>query len=119
VTPAEAKAKLARMMEQRGETVRIVNVDFGTGAEDTCDARAVVTGFAAHELVAGVDLGERDVLVYADDVTLSTPIVEGTIIILRRATAEETTMSVSEPPDTSTHRMAGVLIAYAIKAKGG
>lgn len=78
-----------------------------------CKVRALVTGFRADELVGGINQGDRDVKVWADDVTLDDGIHDGDLVIL--PTGEHLT---AVNVDAYTHRVGDDLIVWELTATG-
>ena len=114
VTAAPSRAMYAREMEARGEVVTVRRtVPNGPPIEVT--ARAIVTGFQPEELVGGINVGERKIILFAEDLERKgfpiPPRSNDRILVRDRA------LNVIEV-DGSTHLYAGVLNAYEIRASG-
>ena len=105
-----------RQEMRKGEIITLRRNDFDAGVQ-TCKARAIVTGYQPDELVGGIDQGARKVIIFADDVTFATPLVEGDQILLREGQPGAKTLTI-EDADDSTHRIAGDLIVYEVTARG-
>jgi hypothetical protein len=106
----------ARQFEQRGEEVTIRRiVPNGTAIQVT--VRAIVMGYDPEELVAGINQGDRKILLSYEDLiekNFPVPLREGStdrVIVRGRA------MIIAEIDD-STHRAAGTLNAIQIRATG-
>lgn len=112
--PSRIKDEWREKMRE-GEIIKLVHDDF-YAAQQTSSVRALVSGYRPEELVAGIDLGTRRVVAFADDVTGGAP-KEGDTIILRDGTAEMKPLTI-DSVDDSTLRVAGVLVCFIITASG-
>ena len=80
------------------------------------ECRARIVGYAPSELAAGITVGERVVILAADEVAASgfpLPFKKASDRIVVRGTALTVTQV-----DDSTRRVAGQLIAYELRASG-
>lgn len=79
-------------------------------------ARARVTGYEAKELVGAVVQGDRKVIVYADDLIdngLALPVTTNDLLVL--SSGKQLAIVAA---DDQTRKVAGVLIALEIQARG-
>jgi hypothetical protein len=117
MTSAEALAMYRRQLEQNGETVTIRRY---TGTGETrphvdWPVTARVKGYQPQELLAGIDQGDVNVIVLADDLdgsTITEPLVKGDSVIIRGR--ERAIMAV----DDNTRRIGATLIAYDLQCRG-
>lgn len=117
MTPADALAMYRRQLEQNGEAVTIRRYT-GTGETrpfDDVPVTARVKGYQPQELLAGIDQGDVNVIVLADDLdgsTITAPLVKGDSVIIRGR--ERAIMAV----DDNTRRIGATLIAYDLQCRG-
>jgi head-tail adaptor len=106
----------SRQMEQRGEEITIRRIVPNQPPVEA-HVRAMITGYDPEELVAGINQGDRRVLIpYADLVAsgLPLPLREGStdrVIVRGRA-------MIIAAIDDSTHRVAGTLNAVQLRVTG-
>lgn len=81
------------------------------GAPDV-EARAKVSDFSEAEIVAGIQEGQRKLIVFASDVTWAEPLREGDLAILETGELYINTV------DDERRRVDGTLIAYEVTASG-
>lgn len=117
MTPAETKESYIRALNAAGETIKIRRyVGVGTSRVPTdTDVRARVTGYAASELTATIQQGDRRIIMLVDDLVdagFAVPVTANDKIMLRG------TMISIVSVDDSTRRIQGMLIAYEIQARG-
>lgn len=117
MTPDSVKSSYARMIDRAGETVYIrrytgvapprVATNYGV--------RARVVGYEPKDLVGNIQQGDRKVIILADDLA-------GTALTLPLLVSDKVVVRGKElaiiAPDDSTRRIAGVLIAYELQARG-
>ncbi|MCQ8781717.1 phage head closure protein [Mangrovibrevibacter kandeliae] len=113
--PARAREEWRQKM-RTGEIVVLQRNDFDAGAQEEM-VRAIVSGYSADEVVGGVDVGDRKIQIFAEDVTFADGIREGDQIVLRPVTPSARTLRVASVDD-STHRVSGILLAYELVATG-
>ncbi len=112
MTPGEALAAYRTSIAVTGESITLRTFT-GTGAARTAadiTVRARVRGYAPAELVGGITQGDREIIVLAADVTTA-PKKGDQVIVRGRALTIEAV-------DDSTRRLAGVLMAYVLTARG-
>lgn len=118
MTPTQVKSTYRRLIDVHGETVALRRYS-GTGDARTStdySVKARVVDFEPHELVGGIVQGDRNLIVIAEDVTASgiaLPLVATVDKVVVRG-KELAIKSV----DDNTRRIAGVLVAYEIRAGG-
>jgi hypothetical protein len=113
VASAPGRQAYADYVNRRGETV-VVRRRTG-GAVIDAPARARIDGYSPAELVAGINQGDRRVLVLVEDLEKA-----GWPLPLRRLdrlVIRGRELNV-EDVDDNTHRHAGVLAAYQVRATG-
>lgn len=109
----DARAAYRHSIAVTGETVTLRTFT-GVGASRTgadVSVRARVRMFEPAQLVGGLQQGDRELIVLAEDVP--TPPKKGDQVIVRG-----TTMTI-QAVDDSTRRLGDVLLAYVITARGG
>jgi hypothetical protein len=117
MTPEGVKAMYRRHMDAEGEYVTIRRYT-GSGVNRPrfdAQARARVINYAENELVGTIIQGDRNVILYADDLYASQfamPVTPNDKIIIRGR--ELSIVAV----DDSSRRVNGVLIALEIQARG-
>lgn len=117
MTPEQVKATYRRMLDQVGEPITLRRYT-GTGASRPyfdAPVQARVTEFEAHELVGGIQQGDRKLIVLAQDLFDAQwpappkkddkAVVRGKVLNI-------------EAVDDSTRRVATVLVAYEIVVRG-
>jgi len=113
---APTPATYSRLVEQRGEEITIRRI-VPNSPPIEAHVRAMVTGYDPEELVAGINQGDRKVLIpYADLVAsgFPLPLKEGAtdrVIVRGRA-------MIIAAIDDSTHRVAGTLNAVQLRVTG-
>ena len=113
---APTRASYAREFNQRGETVTVTRlVPNQPSIQKT--ARAIITGYEPDELIGGINQGDRKIILSAEDLETAgfpLPLKENSTdrVIVRGRTLMIAAI------DDSTHRVAGVLNAYQIRATG-
>lgn len=115
MTPAHARAMYARQIAAHGENVTFRRTVANAPAIEKT-VRVRVTGYSDAELVAGVSIGDRKIILTAEEAEktgLPVPLRKGTDAFIVRSTK----LTV-EAVDDSTRRINGVLIAYEIRASG-
>lgn len=105
MTPAMAKAALARQLRAHGEQISLVR-----SAGTFPDLWARIMGFDPDELTAGIDQGSRKVILEAEGLAIEP--AKGDFLLIRGR--KLAILSV----DSDTRRLAGEIIAYEIEAKG-
>ncbi len=107
---ASTIAEYRRAFALVGETVSIRR---GTSGSATATAvRARVKDYAADELVGDIAQGDRRIIIMAEDVPLAPPLAKGDRLVVRGQPM------VVQVVDDNTRRVAGVLIAYEVRARG-
>lgn len=117
MTPEACKATYRRMLNMAGETVQIRRY---TGAGTSrpradIDVIARVVDYDPEDLVGTIQQGDRKIVVLAEDLIgagISLPLTIADKVVVR---GRELTIFA---PDDSTRRVAGVLIAYELQARG-
>ncbi|TPL40692.1 hypothetical protein [Mesorhizobium sp. B2-4-6] len=119
MTPNEVKADYRAFLAEAGDTDVVIRRYTGSGADrpftDTPSLLARVVGYDPKELVGPIQQGDRKVIVFADDLVdagFELPVRRGDKVVVR---GEELNI---EAADDSTRRVAGVLIAIEIRARG-
>lgn len=115
----EIRASYRRAFADVGETVTLKRL--GGSLEAQVLARPV--GFEPQEIAAGVDQGERKLLVLAEDVEAAVTAgtwaaAGGDLIVKNDRITMRGRMLVVQRSDDSTRRVAGVLMAYEVRAMG-
>lgn len=111
-----------RMLRRLGESVTLRRLT-GTTSQTAVDATvtARVTGYRPQALAGGIQQGDRELIVLAEDLVAAgwpVPPKKGDRIILRPdADGVGETLTV-QAVDSSRRRVGGVLIAYEITARG-
>lgn len=111
------KAAYRSALNERGETVTIRRYT-GLGANRPrfdVECMAVVTGYAAEELVGSIVQGDRKVILLTEDLIdaqFAIPVTKHDKVVVR---GDELQIIA---PDDSSRRVAGVLIAYELTARG-
>lgn len=117
MTPAQARGMYLRAMESHGETVLLRRVNPSPAAPTEVSVRARITGYAPHELVGGINQGDRKIIILAEDVEAS-----GFPLPLRGNSIDKVVFRGKTPGiitvDDSTRRIGDTLIAYEIRATG-
>jgi hypothetical protein len=116
MTAAAYRALYRRQLEQTGETVTLRRVN-SSGPPTDVPVLARVAGFSPQELVGGVNVGDRKIIILAEDVETSgfpVPIKAGGTDKIMVRGKSLTILDV----DDSTRRIAGTLVAYEIRASG-
>jgi hypothetical protein len=117
VTPDQAKASYRRLISVAGETIAIRRMNAPPAEPIEVLVRAHVSGYQPHEMIPGRQIGNRRVIVLAEDVEAS-----GFPVPLRTGGSDKAVvrgkMLNINVVDDSTRRIAGVLIAYEIVAVG-
>lgn len=115
MTPAHVRASYSRALALAGETVTLRRVNASPAAPTDHQVRARVVGYQPEELVGGIQIGDRKVILLAEDVPGSfLPFLLGgrdKIVVRGKALNVESV-------DDSTRRVAGELIAYELRVKG-
>lgn len=117
MTPAEVTDAYRRALAVAGEVVTVRRY-VGTGASRPiveAEVAARVTGYGASELAGNIQQGDRKVLVLADDLVrrqFPGPLKAGDKVVVG---GRELTIVF---PDDQTRRVAGVLVAYELQARG-
>ncbi|TDR89122.1 hypothetical protein [Enterovirga rhinocerotis] len=109
------QAQMRRAIEKTGEVLTLRRVVPNAPPIEK-QVRGRVMGYAPDELAAGISIGERKVILPADEVEASgfpTPLRKGTDRIVVRGTH----LTIVEVDD-STRRIGGELVAYEIRASG-
>jgi hypothetical protein len=115
MTPAHARAKWRRRIHRDGEMITLRRVT--PQGTTNYQVKARVLGYQPDELIGGINQGDRKIYILAEDVEKAgfpAPFKIGggdTVVVRGRA------MNIGVVDD-NTHRIAGVLIAYQIKATG-
>src|SRR5262245_41326063 len=110
MTPAECRESYRENMDAVGETIairRFTGVGVGRVPHDT-NVRARVTGYQERELVAGIQQGDRRIIVLLEDLEaagFSLPVMPTDKVMLRGHMISILTV------DDSTRRIQGELIA--------
>jgi hypothetical protein len=115
MTPGEAKQMYRAQVHTHGETVTLRRVNTAPAPATEVTLPANVRGYRPEELVGGIGLGHREVLILAEDVDrvgFPAPIRRNDRIVVGG-----TALTVTDV-DVHTRRVAGVLIAYDIVATG-
>lgn len=116
VRSAPTKDAYAREMDTKGDAVVVRRVLTGGSTQDGI-ARAIVTGFQPEEIAGGIVYGERRVMLFADDLIAQNWPVPPRVndrILIQGGTRNLNILTV----DDETHRFAGELFAYEIRAAG-
>jgi hypothetical protein len=104
-----------RQLLAHGETVTLRRVNASPAAPTEHQVRARVTGYQPEELVGGIQVGDRKVIVLAEDVPSGfLPFLLGgreKIVVRGKALNVERV-------DDSTRRVGGELIAYEMQVRG-
>lgn len=107
------------MIEAHGETVLVRRYTPATGGvgrpKFDAEVRARVTGYAPEELVGSIVQGDRKVILLVEDLIakqFAMPVLASDKIVVR---GKEFAIIA---PDDSTRRIANVLIAYELTARG-
>lgn len=117
MTPALAALAYRRQLGKHGEDVILRRVNAAPAEPTEVTVRARVTGYAPHELVGGVQQGDRKVVLLAEDVAAADfpePIRPGgkdKIVVDGRVLNIEVV-------DDHTRSVDGVLIAYELAVRG-
>jgi len=117
MTPASVQSSYCRMLAQIGENVtirRYTGAGIGRPYFD-CAVRARVADYQPHELVDGIVQGDRRLIVLAQDLIdrqFALPVRVKDKVIVRGAELNV------EAVDDSTRRVAGVLVAIELRARG-
>lgn len=117
MTPAETTDSYRRALAVGGEVVTVRRY-VGTGASRPlieAEVAARVTGYAPSELAGNIRQGDRKVILLHDDLVrrqFPVPVKAGDKVVVG---GRELNI---EYPDDQTRRVAGVLIAYEIQARG-
>lgn len=113
---APSPALYEQEMNRGGELVTVRRIVPNANPVE-CEARALVSGYTADELAGGVKQGMRSVLLLAADLAGgSFPLPLRMDSVDRIVTRDRSLVVMSV--DDNTHRFAGELNAYEIKAKG-
>jgi hypothetical protein len=114
VRSAPSAVLYASELDARGDVVTVRRIVPNARPVDAL-ARAIITGYRPEELVGGIQVGHRRVILSAPDLAAAgfpePPRANDKIIVRGR---QMNVMSV----DDHTHRIAGVLHAYEIQASG-
>jgi hypothetical protein len=117
MTPKAAKASHARMLGQVGEPITLRRY-VGIGGDRPyfdCTVTARVVEYAAHDLVGGIQQGDRKLIVLAQDLfdaQWPAPPKRGDSAIVRGKEMHV------EAVDDNTRRIKGELIAYEVRVRG-
>lgn len=117
MTPEVVKDTYRRMIDDGGEAVFIRRYT-GSGTikpKFDVQVRAKVSGYAPDELVGGIVQGDRRVIILVQDLIdrqFAMPVLASDKAVVR---GKELAIIA---PDDSTRRIAGVLIAYELTARG-
>lgn len=104
---------LAReMLENYRQLMPARRVTFRRDGVPDVQARAKVSDFSEAEIVAGIQEGQRKLIVFAPDVTWAEPLREGDLAILETGELYINTV------DDERRRVDGTLIAYEVTASG-
>lgn len=115
MTPDQAKADYRAVLKEQVTVRRYGGAGSNRPYFDAV-ARGRVTGYEPHELIGTVIQGDRKVILYADDLIdagLALPITSADRLRLN-GTKEIAIIAA----DGDTRKVAGVLIAYEIQARG-
>jgi hypothetical protein len=115
MTPAAARAMYRRQIDQHGEAVLLRRVLPAPAAPLEVQMRTRVLLSTPAELAAGVTTGDRRLLILAEDMEAAgwpSPPVKNDKVVLRGRTLN------IQSVDDDKRRVAGVLIAYEIVARG-
>lgn len=116
VRSAPTKARYAREMDTKGDAVVVRRVLTGGATQDGI-ARAMVEGYQPNEIAGGIQYGERRVILFANDLIEQNWPVPPRVndrILIQGGTRSLNILTV----DDETHRFAGELFAYEIRAAG-
>lgn len=118
MSPDQVKASYRRALDGAGETIFLRRYSGSGTARVSTDyaVKARVTDFQPHELIGGIVQGDRNIIAIAEDVTASgfpAPIIASS----DKAVVRGRELAI-KAVDDNTRRVAGVLIAYEIKAGG-
>lgn len=114
MTPASALASYRTTLSQVGESV-IVRRYAGTGAARVASdltTTARVMGYAPHEIIGNVRIGDRKVIALADSLSAVLPLRTSDKIVIRGTECD------IQLVDDNTRRVAGTLIALEIQVRG-
>lgn len=112
MTPDQVKSSYLRSLGDRVTVRRYSGTGTARPKTDVDNVRARVTNYGPQEIVGTIMEGDRQVIVYADDVGALNPLTLRDKLVVRGR--ELAIMSV----DDNTRRVGGVLIAYELQVRG-
>lgn len=115
MTPAAARAMYRRQIDRHGEPVLIRRILPAPAAAIEAQTRCRVLLSTPEEMVAGITSGDRRLIILAEDMEAAgwpSPVAKNDKIVLRGRTLNVQSV------DDDKRRVAGVLIAYEIVARG-
>ncbi|MGD9880458.1 MAG: hypothetical protein AB7F22_10615 [Reyranella sp.] len=117
MTPATVKASYRRAIDQAGEPLTVRRYTGAGASRPRVDVsvRGRVVDYRPDELVGTIQQGDRMIILLVEDLVAAQfpmPLRKGDKIVVR---GRELNI---EDPDDNTRRVAGVLIAYELRARG-
>ncbi|WP_099866063.1 hypothetical protein [Pararhizobium haloflavum] len=106
--------KYRSLFRRRGEVVVLRRIVANQPDQDLGAVHARISGYKAEEIAAGIDAGERQVILLAEDVASFDPPVRKNDRLARADGAVLTIESV----DGSTHMDGDTILAYVCRASG-
>ncbi|MGN6585803.1 MAG: hypothetical protein ACTHJV_19080 [Rhizobiaceae bacterium] len=104
MTPSTAQAMYRRQFDMHGRKVTITR----PGADPLQNVRVRITTFTPEEIAGGVAVGNRKVIVLAEDVPDSfAPLKKGDSVLV-----DGKSLMFTQTPDDQTRRVGETLIAY-------
>ena len=100
-------AQYAALFTKGGRTASIERQVANSSPTTVNNVRVRIRNFSAEEVAGGVTIGQRKVLVLAEDVTSIAPLKSGDVVIV-----DSSRFQITEKPDDQTHRDGATLLAY-------
>lgn len=106
--------KYRRLFEHGGRRVMLQRRQSNAQPVEVANVRARIRGFTPQEIAGGFNVGQRKILILAEDIPASLrPLRQNDRVIV-----DGTTWAFPERPDDQTHRAGDVLLAYDCVAAG-